>query len=368
MRWEKRSEIPLARVLQLAGWLCLLAVPRTGPAQDMFASYLAAKRSAQPPQTVLSLYGYPGSTNEVQYAEALGGTNSWEPLTQVILTNSSITITDQSPRQAAQRFYRALSLGGTALAAPDDFGWVPPGRFLMGSPDTEEDRNSDEGPQTLVILTRGFYLCKHLVTQGEYAALMGNNPSWFVGDTNRPVEFVSWYDATNYCYKLTEREQSIGRLSAAWSYRLPTEAEWEYACRAGTTTRFSFGDDPGYTELPKYGWYDANSYTTNKPPGASYFMLGRYYMTHPVKQKLPNSWGLYDMYGDVSEWCQDWFGFYPGGTVLDPQGPAAGTERIVRSGSWYDDPYALRSAFRFFSEPENTTGIYGFRVVLAPAR
>jgi formylglycine-generating enzyme required for sulfatase activity len=110
---------------------------------------------------------------------------------------------------------------------------------------------------------------------------MGNNPSSFTGDLNRPVENIRWDDAVAYCAALTERELSVGRITASYQYRLPTEAEWEYACRAATTTRFSYGDDPGYTLLPNYAWYIANS-------GG---------MTHPVGQKLPNPWGLYDMYG-----------------------------------------------------------------------
>ena len=249
----------------------------------------------------------------------------------------------------------------------------------MGSPVAEQKQvNSEgsanvapltelEGPQTVVTLTKGFYMGKYLVTQGEYLAIMGINPSHFAGDTNLPTEACGWFNATNYCGKLTAREQQAARLPANWAYRLPTEAEWEYACRAGTTTRFSHGDDPGYTNLAKYGWYDANSYGTNKPPGVFYLVQRHYFTTHPVGQKLPNPWGLYDMHGLLSEWCQDWFGPYPGGAVTDPQGPPTGTERVIRNGSWLDDAYALRSAMRYSTEPDNASGIYGFRTVLAPA-
>ena len=256
--------------------------------------------------------------------------------------------------------------GGMLANAPSNYVWIPPGTFTMGSPATEEGRNNTEGPQTVVTLTKGFYMSKFLVTQGEYLAIMGNNPSYCTGDTNRPVEATGWFQATNYCGKLTARERQAGRLPANWCYRLPTEAEWEYACRAGTTTRFSYGDDPGYTNLAKYGWWHENVRTTNKPPGASYFVLGRYYQSQPVGQKLPNPWGLYDMHGEVSEWCQDWFGPYPGGAVTDPQGPPTGDERIIRSGSWLDNPFALRSAMRYYAPPRNVSGIYGFRTVLAP--
>ena len=143
---------------------------------------------------------------------------------------------------------------------------------------------------------------------------MGSNPSTFKGDPNRPVEMVSWSDATNYCGKLTRREQAAGRIPTGSQFRLPTEAEWEYACRGWTSTRFSYGDDPDYTNLPDYTWYgvDDGSGTTD-----------------PVGQKLPNPWGLYDMHGNVSEWCQDWSRLYPGGIALDPQGPATGLNKLA---------------------------------------
>jgi formylglycine-generating enzyme required for sulfatase activity len=250
--------------------------------------------------------------------------------------------------------------------APSNYVWIPPGHFTMGSPVTEADRRKGEGPQTEVTLTKGFYMSKFLVTQGEYLALMGDNPSYCLGDSNRPVEATGWFQATNYCGKLTARERQAGRLPANWWYRLPTEAEWEYACRAGTTTRFSFGDDPGYTNLSQHAWYHVNIATTNKPPGASYFVLGHYYQTQPVGQKPPNPWGLYDIHGNVGEWCQDWSGPYRGGAVTDPQGPPTGKERVLRGGSWLDNPQALRSAMRVDADPLNGSGIYGFRPVLSP--
>ncbi|MGO8674438.1 MAG: formylglycine-generating enzyme family protein [Limisphaerales bacterium] len=258
---------------------------------------------------------------------------------------------------------------GMLANAPSNYVWIPPGTFTMGSPAKEPGRLNTEGPRTVVTLTKGFYMDKFLVTQGEYLAVMGSNPSYCAGDTNRPVEACGWFQATNYCGKLTARERQARRLPANWCYRLPTEAEWEYACRAGTTTRFSYGDDPGYTNLTKYGWWHENSCSSNKPPGNSYFVLGRYYQTHPVGQKLPNPWGLYDMHGLVSEWCQDWFATaHPGGNVTDPQGPETGDERVIRSGSWLDNPFALRSAMRYHVPPHNVSGIYGFRTVLAPVR
>ena len=350
----------------LLGLALFFATVLTGICQQSFTSFLLAQKPSQASAASLTLYGYPGSTNQVQYADALSASTQWNALTNITLPNSTFEFIDPAVSQTNQRFYRAVVLGATPIAVPTNLVWIPPGQFLMGSPDTEQDRNSDEGPQTLVTLTRGFYIGKYLVTQGEYAAAVGTNPSYFVGDTNRPVEAAAWDGATNYCAKRTLQEQTSGRVPLNWYYRLPTEAEWEYACRAGTTTRFSYGDDIGYTQLAQHAWYDANCYTTNRPAGASYFVQGRYYTTQPVGEKPPNPWGLYDMHGNVAEWCQDFFGFFTGGSAIDPQGPPTGNERVLRSGSWLDDPYSLRSAFRYSAPPGNLSGLYGFRVVLVP--
>jgi formylglycine-generating enzyme required for sulfatase activity len=243
--------------------------------------------------------------------------------------------------------------GAVQTGAPTNMVFIPPGTFRMGSPTNEVDRNEREGLQTSVTISRGFWMGKYEVTQGEYLAVMGTNPSYFTGDTNRPVERVSWNDATNYCATVTQRERLAGRIATNSAYRLPTEAEWEYACRAGTTTRFSYGDDPGYTKLSNYGWYDVNSGKT----------------THSVGQKLANPWGLYDMHGNVWEWCQDWYGTYPGGIAIDPQGPATGSLRVFRGGSWSYDTRGCRSAYRYGIYPDFRPDYgRGFRVVLAPGQ
>jgi formylglycine-generating enzyme required for sulfatase activity len=197
---------------------------------------------------------------------------------------------------------------------------------------------------------------QYLVTQGEYLALTGNNPSFFAPshgynlDLTRPVESVSWYDTTDYCAQFTQQERAAGRIPNNSAYRLPTEAEWEYACRAWTSTRFSYGDDPGYTNLTSYGWYYDNS-------GG---------MTHPVGQKLPNPWELYDMQGNLEEWCQDWYGPYLGGNATDPQGPATGSLKILRGGFWGDNARNCRSAFRNNHEPDAMHYHIGIRLLLAP--
>ena len=234
--------------------------------------------------------------------------------------------------------------------------WIKPGTFIMGRRADESQLN---GPQTMVTLTKGFWMGVHEVTQGEYLKVVGINPSYFAAangftsDMNRPVEQVSWNGAIDYCRYLTTTERTAGRLPANWGYRLPTEAEWEYACRAGArTTRFSYGDDSSYAALGSYAWYSANSGGT----------------THPVEQKLANPWGLMDMHGNVWEWCQDFYGTYPGGSVTDPQGPSSSPARAFRGGG-YDGPYfgdaaECESSSRNHYGPADSDKFIGFRVVL----
>jgi formylglycine-generating enzyme required for sulfatase activity len=207
---------------------------------------------------------------------------------------------------------------------------------------------------------------KYEVTQGEYLAVMGSNPSLFNGvpypagpdygvDLNRPVESVLWEEAVDYCDQLTQREQATGRIASHARYRLPTETEWEYACRAWTSTRFSYGDDPGRTNLTDYSWHLGNS-------GG---------IAHPVGQKLPNPWGLYDMHGNVWEWCQDWYtGRHAGGIAVDPKGPATGSYRVIRGGGWggWNESHKdCRSAFRY-RDPIDRDSNVGFRTVLAASQ
>jgi formylglycine-generating enzyme required for sulfatase activity len=200
-------------------------------------------------------------------------------------------------------------------------------------------------------LSRGFWIKRYELTQGEYTSLIGTNPASFSGDTNRPVEQVNWYDAYTYCARLTVQERAAGRVPAGYEYRLPTEAEWEYAARAGTTTAFSFGNDPSYTLLPNYAWFSGNSSQT----------------THDVGTKQPNPWGLYDMAGNVWEWCGDWYHPYPGGAVTDPTGPSSGSAKVMRGGSWHFAAGDARSADRNFNAPDFASFGIGIRVVLGPA-
>jgi formylglycine-generating enzyme required for sulfatase activity len=238
--------------------------------------------------------------------------------------------------------------------APTNMVFIPPGTFRMGSPTNEVDRENNEGPQTEVAISRAFWMGKYPVTQGEYLAVMGRNPSYFTTnngftqDLSRPVEQVSWFDATNYCSHLTQRERAAGRIATNRVYRLPSEAEREYACRAGTLTPFSYGNDPGYTKLTDYAWYSANS-------------GGR---THPVGQKLANPWGLYEMHGHVFEWCQDLY--YRGRIAPDRQRAPAESIRVFRGGLWDGSASYCRSAYRGHSFPGSRSPYIGLRVVLAP--
>jgi len=197
-----------------------------------------------------------------------------------------------------------------------------------------------------VTLAHDFWLGKYEVTQGEYAAVMGKNPSHFQGDTNRPVEKLSWFDAVAYCEKLTKQEQQVGHLPPNYEYRLPSEAEWEYACRAGTTNLFSFGDT--VTEADQYAWTMENSEVT----------------THRIGQKRPNPWGLYDMHGNVWEWCSDWFAPYPAMALTNPAGPTNSKFKVFRGGGWNQAIEFARSRNRFMMSPSNGIHFVGFRIAL----
>ena len=237
---------------------------------------------------------------------------------------------------------------------------IPPGEFMMGSPESEEGRQDREGPQHGVRITRPFYLGVHPVTQSQWESVMGNNPSSFSeggGRSDRvsglstgdfPVESVSWEDAQEFIGRLNERSEETGRV-----YRLPTEAEWEYACRGGTTTRYYFGDDEA--DLDEYGWYLGNT---------GGWLEGR---TYPVGQKRANSWGLYDMHGNVREWCFDWFSgdYYANSPLEDPTGPESGSLRVDRGGCWGLTAGSCRSADRSRSGPGSRIGSLGFRVAFS---
>jgi len=233
------------------------------------------------------------------------------------------------------------------------------GTFLMGSPEDEGGRHqTDEGPQHRVTVS-SFYISKFPITQAEYEAIMGENPSQHRGQ-DFPVDRVSWIEAIDYCNKRSIAEgltpvYTINGANVTWNreangYRLPTEAEWEYACRAGTTTPYYSG-----ASMDDAGWHRDNSFIT-LDTGA------RLRTTYPVGQKLPNAWGLYDMHGNVLEWCWDWMSEYTSEPKVDPIGPATGTRRVYRGGSFDFQPAWCRSAYRFGQHQRFRMFYTGFRV------
>jgi formylglycine-generating enzyme required for sulfatase activity len=282
----------------------------------------------------------------------------------LLLTNTPLTNELWLPVPSAggfskQGFFRAAHWAGLAPALVD----IPAGTFLMGAPPSEAEHFVWDGPQTEVAITYSFKMGKFELTQAEYQALMGNNPSYFPGISNRPVEEVSWTNAMDYCARLTDSQESAGCLPAGWAYRLPTEAEWEYACRAGTSTAFAYGPAlrSGMATFNGREEYDATIGTEFNPAGVAAAK------TSEVGDYAANAWGLFDMHGNVWEWCLDWWADQlPGGSVADPQGPGSGLDRVVRGGCWYNDGSSCRSACRAPGDPGYQGNDIGFRVVLAP--
>lgn len=249
----------------------------------------------------------------------------------------------------------ALDLGGGVSM---EMFLIPKGEFRMGTGllYADKDKSSDERPDHRVRITSPFYLGRYPVTQQQWQALMGNNPSHFQGPTN-PVENVNWNDCQAFLGKLSQRSGKLGK------FQLPTEAQWEYACRAGSTTRYYFGDDEG--ELRNYAWYREDSSNRWYSDGNA--------KTQPVGQKRPNNWWLYDMLGNVGQWCQDYYGDHYYGTLSqddateDPTGPPPSGHRVVRGASYANSADDCRCARRSLRSPEDRSETLGFRVSLVPA-
>ncbi|MDP8246317.1 MAG: formylglycine-generating enzyme family protein [Candidatus Hinthialibacter antarcticus] len=226
-------------------------------------------------------------------------------------------------------------------AAPLVLARIPAGSFLMGSDSSEPGHEDNEAPQHEVVISEDFYMGKFEITQAQWVAIMGSNPSHeeMIGD-NLPVNKVS----------LDECQEFLKRLNGMlndWRYRLPTEAEWEYACRAGSKTTTSFSKNPTPEQIDKHAWYRENSD----------------YVIHPVGFKTPNAWGLHDMYGNVWEWCWDWYGPYSPIKRTDPRGPSEGEEIVIRGGSWMAKPEFIRSADRGKMDDSRGYHTGGFRIV-----
>ena len=269
------------------------------------------------------------------------------PLTQLYATAYSASLGDINENSSTD------TGGGKAPEANTMvqgiiFVSIPGGTFQMGS----TTGLSYEQPVHNVTVS-GFQMSRCEINQAQYLAVMGNNPAKFSGDNNRPVEQVSWFDAVTFCNKLSE----LAGLKPCYNlttwecdftrngYRLPTEAEWEYACRAGTATKYYTGDSEN--DLARAGWYFVNSGNT----------------THAVGGKEPNAFGLYDMHGTVWEWCNDWYGKYSANSQADPTGPGSGANRISRGGGWQDQANECRLTLRYDINPGDKNYYIGFRVV-----
>lgn len=226
---------------------------------------------------------------------------------------------------------------------------MPPGQFLMGSHESEKGRDSDE-TQHKVVLGSGYWLADTPVTQALWKAVMGYNPSDFKG-MERPVENVSWENVQHFIETLNDSKDNPG-------FRLPTEAEWEYACRAGTSTPFSFGENISTEQV---------NYNGNYPYGSAEKGLYRE-ETVDVKALPSNDWGLYQMHGNVWELCSDWFGEYSKGELIDPQGAHSGQARVIRGGSWITHARRARSAYHGSWKPDECGGITGFRLAIGSGK
>jgi formylglycine-generating enzyme required for sulfatase activity len=292
-----------------------------------------------------------GTTNALEVSTNL---TAWQDIATLVFSTTNRTWLDLYPRGGAA-YYRLRRVAGSGGNNPPfpapltNFIWIAPGQFVMGSPSSDPDLGDGEQPQTTVTLTRGFFMGKFEVTQGEYQAVTGNNPSFFTGDPALPVESVTWQNATNYCHLLNTQEAGANRLPSGYTYRLATEAEWEYAARAGSTNRFSWGDDYSFAAIQNHAWFTANS------SGG----------THLVGQKLPNAWGLYDTAGNVREWVQDSENTYPGGSVTDPVPFTGSNNKMIRGGSHADEAASCRPAMRNAIPQTLSVPIFGLRVVLA---
>ncbi len=340
----------------LSGWNQV----RRAQMQQLYADYKAAFADtdyapfARPPLSasisghnlLLKWRGVPGDQFQVQTKSNLADT-AWTPLGAQVFTNASeFSASNTIPSDTRTRWYRVQKL--PRLQIPDSMVYVTPGTFLMGAPTNDPNRLYYELSQFRVILTRGFWINRFEVTQSEYQNLTCANPSSNTGDLEYPVDNVSWRNAMDYCALLTQQERAALRLPEGYVYRLPTEAEWEYAARAATTTWFSFGDSEAL--LTNYAWCSLNSG----------------HVPHPVGQLLPNPWGLKDIHGNVFEWCWDYIDTAPTQLVTDYRGSTNGVYHAIRGGAFSFPWVDCRSSWHIgYSAASIPTGV-GFRIILAP--
>jgi sulfatase modifying factor 1 len=261
------------------------------------------------------------------------------------------SVPSKNPSETVGRGFEGVKAGDKKdLVSGIPFIWCPAGTFTMGTPGATDD----ESPVS-VTLTSGFWLGETELTQGQWEKLMGTR-TWSgeknvkVGD-DYAASYISHDDAVSYCQKLTAQERNADRLPNGWKYSLPTEAQWEYACRAGSQTKFSFGESEG--QMGEYAWFIENVLHVDQR------------FAHQVGLKKPNAWGLRDMHGNVREWCSDWYDSKLRGG-RDPVGPSNGSNRVARGGSWSSFPAYCRSANRSFDEPDYRFNYLGFRLAAVP--
>ena len=296
-------------------------------------------------------------TDETSIASYAAAAVDWASVNNIVMPASTGVF---APKSEASRAHIAAALMNfsraqqSAPASPagsnDNFALVNGGTFQMGSPASEPERSSDEIQHSVTV--GSFYMAKTEVTQQEYQAVMGNNPSETKGD-NLPVTNITWYDAIQYCNKLSEAEgltpcYTIAGTTVTWDksangYRLPTEAEWEYAARANTTTPFSFGDYVHNSDANCYNAYGYNNDASGNWVNGSDAYLRR---TVAVDQYAANAYGLYNMHGNAAEWVWDWYSTYDSQASTNPTGPESGNAKVVRGGGWNDHPKHIRSAYR----------------------
>ncbi len=280
----------------------------------------------------LTVLGPPESVATVQWAADLSG--PWMTWSNVIVGTEGTVLVDLSPG-AVQRFYQAIPKG------PEGFVWIRPGTFIMGTPISEVGRSPDQ-VQHSVTLTEGFWLSDHETTQAEYEKIMGGQ-NWYYQGAERPADNVTWDNAVAYCKKLTDQDRNAGKITLQQAYRIPTEAEWEYAARAGRSNL-------SLIELNAIAWFNGNQSTG----------------THSVKTKKPNGWGIYDMLGNMHEWCSDWIDVLTSEPQTDPFGPLSGINKVAR-GSVFSLPAIpyMSLGYRYGMDPK--LGI-GFRPALSEVR
>jgi formylglycine-generating enzyme required for sulfatase activity len=350
-----------SRFLKIVRFLCAVCLNVSGLMSHSAAQMpLGLSVKMNEGQARLTVTGGVGKACQLQWTDNLSATGRWFHLGHLILKSPPSSLVDSNASSTTLRYYRAIWTPNTNLV------WIPPGTFTMGSPLSEYLRAPQE-TQHLTTISRGFWMGNNLVTQRDYLSVVGNNPSHFTAargysdDLTRPVKEVNWFDAANYCSLRTQQERVAGLILTNYVYRLPTEAEWEYACRAGTMTAFYSGSGlySGQANFDGEREYDAALGEINNSSG---IFLGK---TVSVGSYAANAWRLYDMNGNVWEWCQDWYEPYPTGPVTDPQGAASGYFREWRGGSWGDYARYCRSAQRGYFCPDYRNDSFGIRVVLS---